>query len=106
MLYICLNCEETFQRPTLIREAHGELHQVSPCCLDAYMRAMQCAGCDTYLAPGQDAHGLCRKCAEAAVERLTQYLEEAFSEAEREVLNDAFDGVALTEPWEAKVVIP
>lgn len=106
MLYICLNCEETFQRPTLVREAHGETYRVSPCCLDAFMQAMQCKRCEDYIAPGRDLHGLCRKCAERAVNRLTQLLATEFTEEEREALNDAFDGVALTEPWEAKVVIP
>jgi len=38
------------------------------------------------------------------VERLRYFLYNEFTEAERQVLNDAFDGVALTDPDEAKVM--
>jgi hypothetical protein len=67
------------------------------------MPTMECDGCGEILAAGTDHHGLCRKCAVKAVERLNYFLNNEFTEAERLVLDDAFDGVALSEPEKAKV---
>ena len=112
MTYFCLNCGESFERPKTIEEKHGEpwrigeKHRVSPCCLDSYTKAVSCTECEELIAAGTDAHGLCRKCAEKTVSRLQYLLLNEFTDAQREVLNDAFDGVHLTEPEKAKVVIP
>jgi len=58
------------------------------------------------IAIGKDTRGMCRKCAEKTVARMRYLLFNEFTEAQREVLNDAFDGVALTEPDKAKVILP
>lgn len=104
--YICLNCMETFSEPTRIRDSEGDYRWLSPCCRDSYTVAMECASCGGTIPVGSDLHGRCRKCAEAVVSKLQYLLYNEFTEAEREVLNDAFDGVSLTDPDEAKVVVP
>lgn len=112
MTYICLNCGEEFSHPTILEDRHGgpfglgEKYRVSPCCHDGFTAAVTCPLCGELTAAGYDSHGLCRKCAEKTVERLQYFLYNEFTEAQREVLNDAFDGVALTDPDEAKVVLP
>lgn len=111
-MYICLNCGEEFREPKVLEDRHGdpfglpEKLRVSPCCCDSFTEAVRCDRCGALIAAGADAHGLCRKCAEQTVEKLRNLLRNEFTEAEREVLNDAFDGVALTEPEKAKAVIP
>lgn len=109
MPYICMNCGKQFETPVTVSDNHGlpffcEKHRVSPCCHDTFMGTMTCAACDAEQAKGTDYHGLCRKCAEATVEQLCYFLYNEFTEAQRQVLNDAFDGVALTEPDKAKVM--
>ncbi len=109
MNYFCLNCGEPFQKPKTIEEKHGEpfrigeKRRVSPCCKDSFVKALVCTGCQELIPAGKDQHGMCRKCAEKTVGRLQEHLIHDYTEAERQVLNDAFDGVALTEPGEAKV---
>lgn len=111
-MYICLDCGNEFTHPKTIEEKHGdpfqlrEKHRVSPCCHSTFAEAMRCGGCNALIAAGADCHGLCRKCAERAVDRLRYLLLNEFTEAEREVLDEAFDGVFLTDPDKAKVVIP
>lgn len=103
--YICLNCEKIFRDPARVREpgTFGHFWR-SPCCLDGFAPVMTCDRCGKLMAAGSDLHGLCRACAEAAVARLRYYLNNEFTDAEREILNDAFDGVPLTDPESAKVV--
>jgi len=111
-MYICLNCGDEFLRPKIIEIRHGaefdlrEKRLVSPCCHDSYAAAMNCGSCGTLIAIGKDTRGMCRKCAEKTVARMRYLLFNEFTEAQREVLNDAFDGVALTEPDKAKVILP
>ena len=111
-MYICLDCGNEFTHPKTIEEKHGdpfqlrEKHRVSPCCHSTFAEAMRCGGCNALIAAGADCHGLCRKCAERAVDRLRYLLLNEFTEAEREALDEAFDGVFLTEPDKAKVIIP
>jgi len=109
MPYICMNCGKQFETPAVEVDTHSlpffcEKHRVSPCCRDTFVETMACASCDAEIGKGTDYHGLCRKCAEQTVERLRYFLYNEFTEAERQVLNDAFDGVALTDPDEAKVM--
>ena len=73
---------------------------VSVCCGDGFDEAAQCVRCDGWEVKGALHHGLCRRCAQKAVERLRAVLREEFSREEREVLNDAFDGVPLAEGGE------
>ena len=111
MTYFCLNCGEPFQHPKTLEDKHGEpwrigeKRRVSPCCKDSFVKAVVCAGseCQELIPAGKDLHGLCRKCADKSVSRLRYFLLNEFTEAEREVLNDAYDGVALTDPEEAEV---
>jgi len=108
MPYICMNCGGQFEHPTVFVENHNlpfysEKISLSPCCRDTFMPTMRCAVCGDVLAAGTDHHGMCKKCAVAAVDRLCYFLNNEFTEAEREVLNEAFDGVALTESDKAKV---
>ena len=105
--YICLNCEELFDTPCEISDpGTGERYWRSPCCLDGFMPVVSCERCGKLIAVGADTHGLCGHCAEATVARLRYFLNNEFTEEEREVLNEAFDGVPLTEPEKAKVVVP
>ena len=112
-MYICLDCGEEFTHPKIIEDKHDhdpftprEKHRVSPCCYTNFAAAMNCGSCGTLIAIGKDTHGMCRKCAERTVARLRFLLFNEFTAAQREVLNDAFDGVALTEADKAKVIIP
>lgn len=99
--YICLNCGSPFDRPRPYREpGTGESRQISPCCGHGFEEAVPCQRCGQAVACGQDCCGLCQTCAGAAVERLQIFLRDCTRE-EREVLNLAFDGVALTEPEKA-----
>lgn len=99
---ICLNCGETFHTPVEIREHLGPEWEsavcipVSPCCLAPFAQAVACDSCGVAMAPDESSHGLCRSCARKAVERLKRILKGGFTPAEREVLNEAFDGVPLT----------
>lgn len=112
-MYICLDCGEEFSRPKIIEDKHDddpftprEKHRVSPCCYTGFAAAMNCDDCGALIAIGKDAHGMCRKCAERTVARMRYLLFNEFTEAQREVLNDAFDGVPMTEPDKAKVILP
>ena len=111
-MYICLECGEEFSNPKTTEDNHGVpfllkvKHRVSPCCHGAFAEAIRCDRCGNLIAAGADAHGYCRKCAERTVDKLRYVLFNEFTEAEREILNDAFDGVALTEADKAKVVLP
>ena len=97
--YICLGCGSSFAQPTEYREpplepgdlCAGEKHPVSPCCGEAFAPARACESCGVPLAE----EGLCQSCRRAAVERFQALLEQ-FSPAEREALDRAYDGVALT----------
>lgn len=108
-MYFCLNCGDPFQKPKVLEDKHGEpwrigeKRRVSPCCRDSFVKAVGCTGCGELVPAGKDLHGLCRKCGEKTVSRLRYMLLNEFTEAEREILNDAFDGVPLTDPEEAKV---
>ena len=103
--YICLDCGKAFRGPELIEEFEtGEHHWKSPCCHGGFVPAVICGNCDKLIAGGSDFHGLCGDCATKTISRLRYFLMNEFTESEREVLNDAFDGVALTEPEKAKVV--
>ena len=103
--YICLDCEELFDKPVRLEELDtGKQYWASPCCWGAFVPTIGCDRCGKLIAVGSDLHGLCRACAEAVVARLRYYLNNEFTDAEREVLNDAFDGVPLTDPESAKVV--
>ena len=105
--FICLGCEGLFNTPEQVNEpGTGETHRRSPCCKDGFAPVMECVHCGKLVAVGADLHGLCRSCAEKVVNRLRYLLNNEFTDAEREVLNDAFDGVPLTDPEEAKVVVP
>lgn len=110
-MYICLECGHEFIGPVTVTDRHGspyvlkEKHRVSPCCHGAFAEATECVECGGLIAVGADSHGLCRKCAEKTVARLRYLLFNEFTEAQRETLNDAFDGVNLTEPDKAKVVL-
>lgn len=96
--YICMGCGETFHRPIRVEEDSGERKLVSPCCGEGFRDAVSCRSCGTLLAEGTDEHGLCPACAHGAVERFRDLLRREFTGPEREALNDAFDGVPLTEP--------
>ncbi len=100
MEYVCLGCGQAFEQPVQVAEASGERRCYSPCCREGFTPAVPCRSCGAALPQGGDVHGLCPDCAEAAVERLRDFLRLGFTPAEREVLNDAFDGVALSEEGE------
>lgn len=108
MPYICLNCGGQFEHPVTIVDDHAlpffsEKHRVSPCCRDMFVETMPCDSCGAVIGKGTDYHGLCLKCARETVARLEYLLYNEFTEAQRQVLDDAFDGVSLTEPDKAKV---
>ena len=103
--YICLNCEKLFSNPVQVAEKDtGEHCWRSPCCLDGFAPVIACDHCGELMTAGSDLHGLCRACAKAVVARLRYYLNNEFTDSERKILNDAFDGVPLTDPESAKVV--
>ena len=103
--YLCLNCEQVFDTPAQFTDpSTKENSWRSPCCLDAFAPVTTCVHCGKLMAAGADLHGLCRTCAETVVSRLRYLLNNEFTDAEREILNDAFDGVPLTDPESAKVV--
>lgn len=96
MAYVCLGCGEAFEQPVRVTEASGERRLCSPCCLESFAPGVRCEGCGAFLPQGQERHGLCPDCAGDAVERLRDLLRRGFTQAERDVLNDAFDGVDLS----------
>ncbi len=100
MEYVCLGCGEAFEQPVRVAEASGESRLYSPCCRESFTPAVHCRNCGAALPQGEEVHGLCPDCAEEAVARLREFLCRGFTQAEREVLNDAFDGVALSEAGE------
>lgn len=99
-----MGCGETFHQPVQIEEDTGERRSVSPCCGEGFRCAISCRSCGRPIQEGEDIHGLCPDCARQAVERFQALLRRDFTGAEREALNDAFDGVPLCgpgrgEPW-------
>ena len=93
--YVCCGCGEAFRQPVRVPEASGEVHWVSPCCGEDYREAVPCALCGRPVSRARRRHGLCPRCAGESVARFARRLEE-FSPEEREVINDAYDGVPLT----------
>lgn len=102
--YICLNCGAVFHKPRPVTECHGEKHDVSPCCGEDFAQGSECSYCGKEMPAAEGRHGLCRKCAWSTVEHFRWYLCNNFSEAQRAVLNDAFDGVPLTQPEQVKAL--
>lgn len=104
MTYLCCNCGEPFDDPFLFRDATGETHMVSSCCWSSFDRAEICERCGRPFPwpPETPRKKLCAACTRRAVERLRYLLNNEFTEAEREALNEAFDGVPLTEPEKAR----
>lgn len=94
---VCLACGRPFRELRTVTEPFGEQEAVSPCCGEAWAPAERCDRCGGWMARNSGTHGLCAACAGAAERRFRQLLREEFSGAEREVLNDRFDGVPLTE---------
>ena len=102
--YICFNCGSSFRQPKMVTESHGEKHAVSPCCGDSYSPGARCSYCGREMLQAESRHGLCRKCAWSTIEHFRWYLLNNFSSPQRAVLNDAFDGVPLTEPEQVKAL--
>ena len=100
---VCLGCGGVFQHPKLVTEVTGERCSVSPCCGEAWASARRCSGCGRWMAEHSGLHGLCPDCARNAAERFRKLLIDEFSQEEREVLNDAFDGVPLTRPEQGRI---
>lgn len=103
--HLCLGCGRVFDWPRAWEEQHGqpelpgERFSLSPCCGDGYVKAVRCARCGKWMAR-DGGHGLCGRCAGQAVGRLRRLLMDQFSREERLAVNEAFDGVPLTGPWE------
>lgn len=97
-IYICMNCGSAFHEPKAVTELHGEKHSVSPCCGDSFAAGAQCGYCGREMLEAESRHGLCQKCAWTAIEHFRWHLLNNFSDAQRAVLNEAFDGIPLTEP--------
>ena len=95
MEYVCLGCGQAFEQPVQVAEASGESRLYSPCCQEGFTSAVRCPGCGAAVPQREALHGLCQDCAGDAVARLREFLRRGFTQAEREVLNDAFDGVDL-----------
>ena len=93
--FICRCCGEGFGWPVHRTEPEtGETHLVSPCCHGGFYEAARCEGCGR-LIPAEEGR-LCSRCRAGAVERFRLLLDR-FTPEEREAINDAYDGVALTE---------
>lgn len=72
-MFICLNCNATFEKPICWEESHGldsppyEKMSASPCCNDSYTNANACDCCgefitDKYIKIGHDRY--CQDCYE------------------------------------------
>ncbi len=109
MRYLCLSCGARFREPQIMEEKHGEPHRAgerfwaSPCCGEEFVPVRPCEDCGQVYPERELNYGLCAGCGEAAVERLRQYLRSAFTNQQRELLNEAFEAVALTQAEQAKV---
>ena len=102
-MFVCSQCGQEFSTPWIVREYHGELERqaewlsVSPCCAEGVVPAVRCCSCGEWTAEQGVEHGVCPRCAGRVVERLRQLLKSEFSQQEREVINDAFEAVPLTQ---------
>ena len=97
--YICLGCGQGFPWPAQYRDPQtGEAHLTSPCCRTAFREADRCQNCGR-LIPREEGR-LCPRCRKDAVDRFRQLLDRV-TPAEREAINNAYDGVPLTKPERA-----
>ena len=67
-MYKCLDCSETFEKPTSVRETHGftdgfaETFYMCPYCNGDYAEAKQCQECDEWHTEDELYDGWCEKC--------------------------------------------
>lgn len=98
--YICCGCGRGFDRPADYAEPEtGERLLLSPCCGQAFRESARCSGCGRLLPAGEGS--LCPVCRREAVDRFKLLLG-GFTQEEREAINDAYDGVPLTEEREGR----
>ena len=102
-MYICLNCGEPFEEPYTYFEDYGEAQTVSPCCKGAFDYATTCDNCKRPIPASAVFHGQCEECTKDVIRSLVKHLKEHYTYKEREILNDAFEGVPLTDPDEVGV---
>lgn len=110
MTYLCSNCGGCFDAPFIHTTNHGLPHyqersSLSPCCREVFTASQPCARCGAPVSTDGRFHGLCQRCAQDTLTHLRRLLHTEFIDSEREVLNDAFDGVPLTQPEQAHLVI-
>lgn len=74
-MFICNNCEETFEEAKTIREGRGECRgvpcsevlSVSPCCEDDYGDAKECICCGEFFSDEKLTNSICADCGEACI---------------------------------------
>jgi len=90
--YICLDCGSVLTADELVtkyeRHPYGdgvasESFQVCRCGSDAWTEAAQCEDCGIWLAEDEIDDGLCPCCRTEAVQKLTVFLLQNFSEQQR-----------------------
>lgn len=84
-------------------QLYEESYNLSPCCGAPVDWVEPCKQCDNPVLPSLMLHGICRSCAGRALQRMRYLLANEFTEAELRVLDEAFDGVALSEFPEARL---
>lgn len=99
--YICLDCDAVFDEPTeyienVSPEPYGfkALYQFGcPECSGAYEEAEQCKGCDDYFHHYELSENYCKKCGKKIIKRLQYFLNNEFTQAEREYLAEVYDEI-------------
>lgn len=85
-MYICNHCGNLFDE-----FENGR----SPCCYAGYERAEKCSLCGDYYKTTQMQDGLCPICRVNTLEQFKYFLNNEFTEKQREYLNDYYDGRRL-----------
>jgi hypothetical protein len=110
-MFICLECGKTFDEPVVWYEKHGldtppyERWVGSPCCHADYEDACFCENCGEAIPEHQNAYGLCAKCENKALEQFKYFLNNEFTEAEREYLDACIEGCGITHTENIKAVL-
>lgn len=91
-LYRCMECGHLFEEGEQAEyvEDFGEKVKACPLCHGAYEEATQCKICGSYDKDPSEEY--CDSCVKDVSKRFKLFVESEFSEQERELLNELYDG--------------
>lgn len=91
-IYRCDECGHLFEEGEELQytESWGEHVKACPLCRGTYSEATECLICGSY--EKEPTEEYCERCVKDVSKRFKRIMESEFSEAERNLLNELYDG--------------